>query len=157
MSSRLLVAAVVLAACAVSGCNPAARLVGKWDADMTQVNAAMDKTKESLAQSGNPFGAFASMMIGSMSLSVEFQADGKFSFGGTFMGQSNSVPGTWRYVKSDGDALVLMIKMDNASAEKEIQVKFTDNDHFEMAPPVDEGTPMPGGQQQLTFVRAKAE
>jgi hypothetical protein len=130
MLSRFLLAVVVLAACGLTGCNPAGKLVGKWEADFSGV-------KSEAADTGNPLAAMAATMMSSVKLQSEFKSDGTCSVTGSFFGQANTTSGTWKYVKSEGDTLVLMVIMDKGSQERELRVKFIDNDTFEMAPPVE--------------------
>jgi hypothetical protein len=145
MLSRFVLAFLVLAAIGLSGCNPAAKLVGKWDADFSSALADVER-------SGNPMAALAAGMMSSFKLQAEFKSDGTCTMTGSVFGQSISSRGKWRYVKSDGEALVLMVTMDKQPGEKEVRVKFRDNDTFEMVPPTDAGGPSP---QQLTFKRVK--
>ena len=139
MVSRLLLAAVILSAPLLVGCgNPAGKLVGKWESDMSGVQSQIEGT-------GNPLaGALAAMMT-ALKIEAEFKADGTCSIGGSAFGQSNSAGAKWRYVKSEGNVLVLMIKPDQSGDEKELRVTFTDNDHMEMVSqnPTASGQKMP--------------
>jgi hypothetical protein len=124
---------MALAACILAGCNPAGKLVGKWEADFSGVQA-------DVADTGNPLAAMAAGMMSSVKLQSEFKSDGTCSVTGSFFGQANTTSGKWRYVKSDGDTLVLMVTMDGVAGgksapEKELRIKFIDHDTFEMAPP----------------------
>jgi hypothetical protein len=119
-----------LAACGLAGCNPAGKLVGKWEADFSSI-------KTEAADAGNPMAALAAGMMSSVKLQSEFKSDGTCSVTGSFFGQANTTSGKWRYVNSEGDTLVLMVTMDNGSKERELRVKFIDKDTFEMAPPVE--------------------
>src|SRR5262245_58965647 len=128
MLTRTLLAVVALTAALLTGCNPAGKLVGKWEADMSHFQAQVEK-------SGNPMaGALASMMS-LVKVEAEFKADGTCTIGGSMLGQSNSAGAKWRYVKSEGNVLVLMLKHDQGTDEKELRVEFVDNDHFKMVPP----------------------
>ena len=142
MLPRPLLAGLVLTAALLAGCSPAGKLVGKWEADMSQVQAQIEK-------SGNPLAGALAGMLAMMKVEAEFKADGTCTIGGSVLGQSGSNSGTWRYVKSEGSVLVLMVKGSGAE-EKELRLNFVDNDHFEMVPPA--GT---GGDQKLPFVRVK--
>lgn len=146
LSRRVLLASLVLAASSLAGCNPAAKLVGKWDADLSGAAAEVEKT-------GNPLAAMAAGMMSSVKLQTEFKADGTCTVTGSFFGQSNSTSGKWRYSKSEGDTLVLMVKMDKETTERELRVKFIDHDTFEMVPPVHAGGQ---AQKSLPFKRVKA-
>jgi hypothetical protein len=140
----LLLAALALAS---AGCNPAAKLIGQWEVDTTQLQAKLGETK------GNPLGGMGASMLAMFDFSIEFKSDGTCSAKVSILGQSNTVAGKWRFVKQDGDALVIAIKMDDKPDEREVRVRFSDNDHLEMEPPVSTG---PAGEgKTLTFVRVK--
>ncbi len=144
MLSRTLLAVVVVTAALLTGCNPAGKLVGKWEVDTNQIQADVEK-------SGNPLaGALASMMS-LVKIEAEFMSDGTCTIGGSMLGQSNSVAAKWRYVKSEGNVLVLMLKPDQGTDEKELRVNFLDNDHFEMVPP--SGSV---GGEKMPFKRVKS-
>lgn len=141
MPTRALLAAVALTAASLTGCNPAGKLLGKWEADMSHFQAQVEK-------SGNPMaGALASMMS-LVKVEAEFKSDGTCTIGGSMLGQTNSTGAKWRYVKSEGNVVVLMLKHDQGTDEKELRVEFVDNDHFKMVPP--SGT---GGGESLPFKR----
>jgi hypothetical protein len=144
MLPRPLLAGLVLTAALLTGCSPAGKLVGKWEADMSGVQSQIEK-------SGNPLAGALAGMMSMLKVEAEFKADGTCTIGGSVLGQSGSNSGTWRYVKTDGSVLVVMVK-GNGAEEKELRLNFVDNDHFEMVPP--EGT---GGGQKLPFVRVKAK
>jgi hypothetical protein len=135
----------MLAASLLTGCNPAAKVVGKWDADISGAAAEAQK-------SGNPMAAMAAGMLSMFKLQAEFKADGTCAMNGSVFGQSIATAGKWRYVKSEGEVLVLAIKMDKEAAEKEVRVRFIDGDTLEMVPPTGAGQ----GEQQLTFKRVKS-
>ena len=142
MLSRPLLAGLVLAAALLTGCSPTARLVGKWETDMDQAKAQMDK-------SGNPLtGALLSGFLSAMKVEAEFKADGTCTIGGRILDYSTSNSATWRYVKSEGNVLVLMIKGNKNADEKELRLSFVDNDHFEMM-----SRDGKGGGQNLPFKR----
>jgi len=145
MLSRPLLAGLVLTAALLTGCSPTAKLVGKWEADMSHVQAEIEK-------SGNPLAGALAGMMSMMKIEAEFKADGTCSIGGSVLGKSGSNSATWRYVKSEGNVLVLMLKGDKNAEEKELRLSFIDNDHFEMVPPA--GT---GGDQKLPFKRVKSD
>lgn len=145
MLSRLLLAGLLLTAVSLTGCSPTGKLVGKWETDMNQAKAQMDKSGNSLT------GALLSGFLSAMKVEAEFRADGTCTIGGRILDYSASNSATWRYVKSEGNVLVLMIKGDKNADEKELRLSFIDNDHFEM---VSRGGK--GGSQNLPFVRVKA-
>jgi hypothetical protein len=145
MLSRPLLAALVLTACSLAGCNPAAKVIGKWEADFSQAMPAAE-------DSGNPLAAMAASMLSAAKVQFEFKADGTCHATGSLFGQSGTTSSKWRYAKTEGKTLVLMVKEPGSDEEKEFRMHFTDNDHFEIVPP--EGTPVPGGQTVL-FKRVK--
>ena len=80
MPTRALLAAVALTAASLTGCNPAGKLLGKWEADMSHFQAQVEK-------SGNPMaGALASMMS-LVKVEAEFKSDGTCTIGGSMLGQ----------------------------------------------------------------------
>jgi hypothetical protein len=117
MLSRLVLAMLVMGACGLAGCNPSGKLMGKWEADFSGVQAEV-------AEAGNPLAAMAVSMMSSVRLQSEFQADGRCSVTGSFFGQANTTSGKWRYVKSEGDTLVLMVTMGSSSQERELKKQF---------------------------------
>lgn len=145
MSPRLWLPLAVFVCLAFTGCNPAGKLVGKWEIDA-------DKFKADIAASNNPMAAALSGMIAMVKVEPEFKADGTWTLnmGGPLGSQSRS--GTWKYVKSDGEVLVLNVAMEN-EAERELRVKFIDNDHVQMEPPAGSGVPAQG--QAFSFRRVK--
>lgn len=136
---------LMLLALALTGCNPAAKLVGKWEVDMDQAKAQVDQS--------NPLAAFAAGMMSMMKVEMDFKADGTLTVGASVLGQSQTSTGSWKYVKTDGDAMVLSVKMEKDAQEREMRVKFKDEDHMEMAPPVGSDQ----GQQALLFKRVKSD
>lgn len=146
MSPRLFLPLALLTGLALTGCNPAAKLVGKWEIDA-------DKVKADLAANNNPMAAALGGMMAMVKVEPEFEADGTWTLtmGGPLGSQSRS--GTWKYVKSDGEVLVLNVAMEN-EAERELRVKFIDNDHVQMEPPAGSGVPTSQGQA-FSFRRVK--
>lgn len=125
--SLTLIAVAVVAAVAMPGCSPASKLVGKWRLD---TSAATEQLS-----GGNQTAAALMNMAQALSIDIEFKGDGNVAVTGSVFGQPNTVQGTWRYVKSDGDTLVLMMKPNQASSETEVRVRFVDADRMEMVPP----------------------
>jgi hypothetical protein len=150
MLSRRLLATLALAALLVTGCgSPTSRLIGKWEADMSSVLGDVQAEAE---KSGNPLaGAFAGLFA-DFKVEAEFKSDGTCMMTGSFMGASGSGGGKWRYLKSEGDTLVLMVKYDQGGEEKEFRVKFISNDEFELT-----GANDTGGQQMVPFKRVAAK
>lgn len=150
MFYRPMLAVSVLAAAFVTGCNnPASKLIGKWEADMSAVMADVQSQVE---KSGNPLAGALAGMMSVVKIEAEFKADGTCTIGGSVLGNSNSAAGKWRYLRSEGDDLVLMIKPDQSGEEKEVRVRIIDNDRFEMM--ADGET---GGIQKLPFKRVVAK
>ena len=130
MTSRNLawIATALLAAVVLPGCSPAQKLVGKWQMDTSK---AVTQATE-----GNPLAAaMAATMMSAMKFELDFQGDGNFAVSYNAFGQTGSESGSWRYLKSDGDVLVLMMKAKSDSAEREVRVRLVDDDHIEMVPP----------------------
>lgn len=136
---------LAIAAAASVGCSPAARLHGKWEIDTPKLQASLNGDKN------NPLAGMASGIMSMFKVSLEFKADGTCSAAASMLGQTKSNAGTWRFVKSDGDSIVIAAKMDDRTAEQEVRVRFIDDDHVEMAPPVS-GTE---ANRSLPFVRVK--
>jgi len=129
MSSRNLglIALILLAAVSATGCSPATKLVGKWQLDTSAVSSDLS--------GGNQTAAAMMNMMQAFSMDVEFKGDGNVVVTGSVFGQPTSVDGTWRYLKSEGDTMVLMMKAKNDSAEREVRVRLIDQDRMEMVPP----------------------
>ena len=116
MSPRTsLVAGTLLAALCFTGCNPAGKVVGKW---------------KSTGVSGSPI---AGLLGSAVKGEVEFKADGNCISSVSLEGEAIARSGTWRFVKADGETLVLMVKL-SSGQEQELRLEFTDNDHFSMVP-----------------------
>ena len=138
MFYRPMLAVSVLAAALVTGCNnPASKLIGKWEADMSAVMADVQSQVE---KSGNPLAGALAGMMSMVKIEAEFKADGTCTIGGSVLGNSNSAAG------------MLMIKPDQSGEEKEVRVRIIDNDRFEMM--ADGET---GGIQKLPFKRVVAK
>lgn len=114
----LLVAAALLACCILSGCNdPSTKLIGKWH---FSANASGD----------NPI---LSMVVSQLKGEHEFKKDGTFSMTAKSLLGERTISGTWRFVKADGNALVVVVKSSD-SPENERRLEFTDDDHFSTVP-----------------------
>ncbi|MCE9524421.1 MAG: hypothetical protein K8R36_00035 [Planctomycetales bacterium] len=115
---RWFIAAALLAAVFFTGCgSPASKLIGKWQ---LSANAGDDKVLALLA----------STMKGEM----DFKGDGSFSITSKApLFGDKSTTGTWKFVKSEGQAIVLSVKAAEIP-EREARLEFTDNDHFSMVP-----------------------
>ncbi len=121
MSPRAsIMVAALLAAFCLTGCgSPTAKLMGKW-----QLSAN---------GGGNPMLAMLAMLASALKGELEFKGDGNFSMTVKTPLGDKSTSGTWRFVKADGQVLVLSVKPSDG-AEKETRLEFTDNDHFSMVP-----------------------
>lgn len=117
MTPRWSLAATFLAALCFAGCgSPTAKLMGKW-----QLSAS---------GGGNPM---LSVLASALKGELEFKGDGNFLMAVKTPLGDKSTSGTWRFVKSDGQTLVLAMKPSDG-AETEARLAFTDNDHFSMVP-----------------------
>jgi hypothetical protein len=129
-------AAALLAVVTLSGCGgPAAKLHGKWQ---MAANAG----------GGNPLLA---MLASSMKGELEFKGDGSFTMAVKTPLGDKSTTGDWKFVKAEGNALVLAVKTADV-AERETRLEFTDNDHFSMVP--FDATP-DTKEMKLDFTRVK--
>jgi hypothetical protein len=131
-----LAAAALLATVVLSGCGgPAAKLHGKWQ-------MAAD------AGGGNPL---LTMLASSMKGELDFRGDGSFTMAVKTPLGDKSTTGNWKFVKAEGNALVLAVKTADVP-ERETRLEFTDNDHFSMVPL--DATP-DTKEMKLQFVRVK--
>lgn len=92
-------------------------------------------------------------MLSVVEAQVEFKADGTLTGTAKALGQAQTVKGTWRYSKSEGDDMVVLVKRETDSAEREVRVRFTDWDHIEMESPI--GTQGVTGSGAFPFKRVK--
>jgi hypothetical protein len=141
----LIVVAGIALACA--GCSPAARLHGQWQVDTNKLKSDLAAAKD------NPLAGLAAGFMAMVEMNLEFKADGTCSGTATMLGQSKTAAGTWRYVENDGEVIVIAVKMDDQPEEREVRVKFSDDDHLEMVPPVDAAKA--AGGTTLPFTRVK--
>lgn len=149
-SWRLIVALMAVAGLAymvsLTGCSPAAKLVGTWEVD---IPAAQKKLE------GDPLSAMAAPLLASMKLNLNFQGDGNCSVEGSFLGQSKTAQGSWRFVKEENKTMLVMVKLEGEQSEREVKITFNDNDHIEMVPP---GTLTSAGPiLSFPFIRKKPE
>ncbi|HEX5102392.1 MAG TPA: hypothetical protein VFV87_01180, partial [Pirellulaceae bacterium] len=96
------------AAAAAAGCSPAARLHGKWAVDTAKLQA------QATGDQKNPLAGLAAGFLSMIQVNLEFKADGTCSASVEALGQTKSTNGAWRFVKADGDSLVISAKMDDA-------------------------------------------
>lgn len=132
---------IVLAAC-VLGCStdPSAKLIGRWEAELAP------PTVDTESFGGKLQGAFLSLM----KMTLEFRSDGKLSFAASVMGKESNVLADWKYLRSEGNVLVLAVGRDGKSTETRVTV--VDNDHIELIPPA--GGP---ATEPLSFKRVPAD
>lgn len=138
-----LLSILLLAAATIAGCSPAQNLVGVWKVDTTKLQEAAK---------GNPLMAIAAGSLAMIDSQIEFKGDGNFIASASVLGQSKTETGSWRFVKVDGDTLVLMVKGKGAPSESELRVRMVDSQHMEMVPPTAAG----GSDKALPFVRVKS-
>jgi len=128
-----------------TGCSPAQQIVGKWDLDSA-------KALGGDMQAANPaLAAFVPLM--QPKVQITFAGDGNYAIEGKFGPTSVEKKGSWRYVKMDGKAMVLMVKEAGKTDENELRFTLTDADHAEMSVPMNVG-----GQTMnpaMPFVRVK--
>lgn len=147
-SARSSLAAFVVCflALVATGCSPAQVVVGTWELDTkSAISSDLQETMPALA---------AQILFMKPEVKMTFEGTGGFAAKSNFPGLSGDVKGSWRYVKSDGKALILMVKEANKSDENE--VRFTlldDNDHAEISRELNVGglTMKPA----IRFVRVK--
>jgi len=126
-ASRLFVVLLGLVAVSLSGCNPAAKAIGNWEVEVDKFKAQVPATGDNAA---------ASVLAG-MSLFLKIQADVEIKPDNTWRnevgvaGNTQSTSGTWKYAKTEGDTLVLTFKTTGNDAERELKLKFIDDDHVE--------------------------
>jgi hypothetical protein len=124
--AQLLTMAAMLAFCLLAGCsNPAARLVGKWEAQLAP------PATEGMSVGERISGAVVSLM----KMNLEFTADGRMGFHASVPGGSTDIQGTWKYLKPEGDVAVLEITPDGASGSFVTRVTLVDANTIEMIPP----------------------
>jgi VCBS repeat-containing protein len=119
--------------------------VGKWDLDTS-------KALGGELQAANPaLAAFVPLL--QPKVQITFEGNGNYAVNGSFGTQSLEKKGSWRYVKMDGKALVLMVKEAGKTEEDELRFTLTDADHAEMSVPMNVGgkTMNPA----MPFVRVK--
>jgi len=127
-----------------TGCSPAQQVVGTWEAD---IGKAFGGNLEKL----DP--VLASMItLKQATIKVQFEGNGSYQRIVTVGAQAMTQKGSWRYVKMDQKALVLMVKEAGKTDEMELRFKMTDADHAEMSMP---SAAVPGLPDSMSFVRVK--
>jgi VCBS repeat-containing protein len=131
MTPRLLAVMLALALSLLAGCNPASQVIGKWDLE----------TEEPEQPAGGAGGAYIPTAIAGFmkpKMNLEFQPDGDLKVEARMAGESAESRGKWRYVKHEGDTMVLMVKVGERE-EHELRIRIIDGNTIEtVAPPVDE-------------------
>jgi hypothetical protein len=139
-------AMMALLAALASGCSPAQQVVGKWDLDTARVmkqNEETDVTKRLMAEA----------VFKLVKVQIDFHGDGNYAVTGSFPGVPGvEKKGSWRYVKMDGKALVLMVKEAGKTDEDELRISLTDADHADISMP---SMALPGQKDSMPFVRVK--
>lgn len=136
-----LFAVVLLALCAGCGSNPTAKLVGKWEAEIAPPADDASSFAERLQS------AFAALL----KINLDFRPDGTLTFAMSVPGHDQVSEGTWKYLKSEGDTLVLEVVRDNSSSVT--RVKVVDDDHIELIRP---GGTFVQSNETLKFKRVTA-
>jgi hypothetical protein len=143
-SSRIAFLFLAAGALFATGCSPAQQVVGKWEADIGKAMGGNSETS-------NPLVA-AMITLNQVSIKVEFEGNGTYTRTVSGGGKSASQKGSWRYVKMDEKALVLMVKEAGKTDEMELRFTLTDADHAEMSMP---SMATPGLPDSMSFVRVK--
>jgi hypothetical protein len=145
MTPRLLALALVLAVPVLAGCNPAQKVIGKWDLEI-------EEPKEPAGGGGLGGTYIPPAIVSFMQLKriIEFQEDGDCVVEVHAGGQTAKAKGKWRHVKTKGNEMVLKVKLGEAD-EKEVSVRFIDNNKIETVP-------LPAGEESwpdetVTFTR----
>lgn len=108
-----------LAGCSGPAIAPSAKPVGKWRINVSGMNMKM------LAEPDGPVEAGEE----------EYKGDGTLVT--TASDPINEkMTGTWKYVKSEGSVVVLLVKLPGIP-ERERRLEFTDDDHFILLPSKD--------------------
>ncbi len=143
---------IVLAACLsglallAGGCSPATQVVGTWDIDP-------NKPMPSEFVEANPL-IGAMLLLGKPQFEITFAGDGSFAVKASIGPAKQDWKGSWRFVKSEGKTLLLMIKRAGETEEDELRFTLVDNEHAEIQVPVD----VPGRKRikpAFPFVRKK--
>jgi hypothetical protein len=138
---------LIVAAVACVGCSPAARLHGQWEVDTAKLQ------NELSGGNGGPLAGLAAGFMSVADLEMEFNGDQTCSMTASILGRSKTASGSWRFIKTDGEALVIAVKQNESTDEREVRVRFIDNDHLEMASPMSMGDD--AQSRTFPFVRVK--
>jgi len=119
---------------ALSGCaNPSReRLIGKWEASFEMSEDDM----ANMTPTDNPLVAsFGKLLMKSLRADInwEFAADNTAIVSATFMGNTVTRRGTWRFLSGDETTTKVEVKFEN-DEPREVSFTFSDPDTFEAAP-----------------------
>jgi hypothetical protein len=129
-----------------AGCSPATQVVGTWDLDPNKAIPA------EFFESNPLLGAF--LAVGKPQFRATFAGEGGFSLQFEAGPAKFERKGTWRFVKLEGETLLLMVKEAGKTDENELRFRPVDKDHAEMTMEID----MPGGRKirpSFAFVKQK--
>ena len=119
---------VILASIATlaAGCSPAQPVVGTWELDTTKaISGDLQKSTPDLA---------TQLLFMKPEVRITFDGTGGFNSSTKFVGKAMEVKGSWRFVKAEGKALVLMVKEAGKTEESEVRFTLTDdNNHAEIS------------------------
>jgi hypothetical protein len=158
VSIQRMAAAGLLGLCVVAatGCgSPSDRLIGKWRIDTQAMADAVGSMGEAAGPLAGMGEAFVKGMMQSIEMECEFQESGAFNTKVNAMGFAQSQTGTWKFVRSEGDKLVVSISAGQGAA-RETEITFVDDNTIQMGmPAAPEGQPMGAMAQTATFKRVK--
>ena len=138
---RFFTATLILASLALfaTGCSPATRVVGTWKLDSSK------KIPDDFIKANPLVGAL--LAVGQPTIEATFAGDGNFNLRGEIGPMKQDGKGSWRYVKSEGKTLILMIKESGKTDESELRFTPVDNDHAEIQ------IPLGFSKQPFSFVK----
>ncbi|WP_425615462.1 hypothetical protein NA78x_005382 [Anatilimnocola sp. NA78] len=141
----LLLAAVGCLAFMATGCSPAQQVVGTWDLDSS-------KPIPTEFFDANPL-VGAMLAMGKPDFQVTMQGDGAFHLKAKVGPVTQEKKGSWRFVKTEGKTLLLMVKEAGKTEETELRFTPLDAEHADLSMPLDLG-----GQKinpAFSFIKAK--
>lgn len=118
----LLLAAWV--AVAAAGKYDEKTITGTWEFDLVKMMKAASEAGEV------PPGVDIEAMAKNMSIRITFDKDGSYMFVSKTMGNEKTEKGTWKVVKSEGDAVTMKSVSDDGE-EQTVTMIFADADHFD--------------------------
>ena len=129
-----------------TGCSPATKVVGTWDIDSSK------PIPNELFEANPLLGAM--LALSKPQFQATFAGDGAFTLKFAAGQIKLEKKGSWRFVKLEGQTLLLMIKEAGKTEENELRFTPVDNEHAEMKIILD----VPGGKQitpSFSFVKQK--